>query len=55
MNTGPFDPFAEMWKLVQEEMTKWQKGKFTVNRDLYYANDEALCQAIERAVWVRAL
>lgn len=34
-------------------MSKWQREKFAVSRDLFYASDESLCQALERAVWVR--
>lgn len=43
-----------MWKAVQEDIAKWQRGQFTVQRDLFYGTDETLCQAVERAVWYEA-
>lgn len=45
------DPFAEIESRILEEAAKWRKGAFTVTRDVY-EKDEALCHALEQAIWV---
>ena len=48
------DPFTEVERCILEEAEKWRKGSFLVARDVY-EKDEALCQALEQAVWVSTL
>jgi len=45
------DPFAEMESRILEEAAKWRKGTFSVTREVY-EKDEALCHALEQAIWV---
>ena len=54
-DSWPASPFAGMEALVAEDVAaKWSRAAFTVNREMY-ESDEALCAALETAVWVREL
>ena len=45
------DPFEEIEKTVLELLKIWGRETFVVNRQLY-EKDEAVCSALEHAVWV---
>jgi hypothetical protein len=46
------NPFNDIEALVKEDISaKWARGVFAVNRDVY-EEDDALCAALESAVWV---
>lgn len=48
---GPPDVFAEVEAAVLPAVAKWKKDVFVASRVLY-EGDEALCRAVEQAVWV---
>ena len=51
MEAPPSDPFESMERLILESLASWDKETFTVNR-LLYSEEEAVCAAVEAAVWV---
>jgi hypothetical protein len=46
------DPFTDIATKILEEAEKWRKSTFQVAREVY-EKDEALCSALEQAIWVR--
>eukprot|EP01038_Epipyxis_sp_PR26KG_P008935 gene8935-12050_t len=47
------DLFQEMVIMAMEDVNKWSKESFQVNRDLY-GNDEEVCIALESSIWFEA-
>jgi hypothetical protein len=45
------DPFTDIATKILEEAEKWRNGTFQITREVY-EKDEALCSALERAIWV---
>ena len=45
------DPFENMERVINESIAAWSKESFAVNR-LLYCENEAVCAALEAAIWV---